>query len=119
MSVDRNFYVICGYDITGYDTDKFNDWLWTKDGESFTCDQTVGKIQLFTDPMSGDHLRLGYILAAFEEYDGSKIYRINYLDIDRRFEDVYVKLKYLIEHGIIDEAAYGRDPGILAFIEYR
>lgn len=119
MSISRNFYVICGYDITGCDTDKFEDWLWSEEGEGFTCCQKVGHIQLFTDPMSGDYLRLGYILADIDEYDDSTLYRINYLDIERRLADVYVKLRYLIEQGIIDEDACDRDPGILAFIECR
>ena len=34
MSVNRNYYVIAGYDLTGLDTDKFNEWKWTEDGKS-------------------------------------------------------------------------------------
>ena len=34
MSVSRDFYVIAGYDLTGWDTDKLRDWKW-EDGEEY------------------------------------------------------------------------------------
>lgn len=46
MSVDRNYYVIAGYDLTGMETDKFDDWKWSEDGEKYTCYHRKGKIQL-------------------------------------------------------------------------
>lgn len=69
MSINRNYYVIAGYDLTPYKTDKYDDWRWTKEGEQYTCHQSKGKIQLFNDPMGGSYLYLGYILAAGDEYD--------------------------------------------------
>jgi hypothetical protein len=33
MSIDRNFYVIAGYDLDGYKTDKYEDWSLTEEGE--------------------------------------------------------------------------------------
>ena len=68
MSICKNYYVIVGYDLTGYQTDKFDEWKWN-DGEEYFCYQTKGRIQLFDDPMSGDHLYLGYILAAGDQFN--------------------------------------------------
>ena len=69
MSVDRNYYVIAGFDLTGYKTDEYDDWRWTKEAEQYTCNQRKGEIQLFDDPMGGYHLYFGYVLAAGDEYD--------------------------------------------------
>lgn len=69
MSIVKNYYVIAGYDLTGLDTDKFNEWKWTEDGEKYTCNQVKEEIQLFYDPMNGEHLYLGYILACGNEYE--------------------------------------------------
>ena len=33
MSVDRRYYLINGYDLTGMDCDKLEDWKWTDEGE--------------------------------------------------------------------------------------
>lgn len=85
MSISREYYVICGYDITGCKTDKFDDWQWTKEGENFTCYKRKGKIQLFTDPMCEDYLSLGYIFANMDEYDDSGKYALDYMDIEYRF----------------------------------
>lgn len=117
MSVNKDFYVICGYDITGCETDKFDDWHWTDDGEKFTCCQRVDKIQLFTDPMAGCYLYLGYIIAHMDEYDDSVKFGVDYMDIEGKFEDVHAKLKHLIEIGVVSENAYDRTPEVFAFIE--
>lgn len=69
MSVDRNYYVIAGFDLTNYKTDKYDDWRWTEEAEKYTCSQRKGEIQLFDDPMGGYHLYFGYVLAAGDEYD--------------------------------------------------
>lgn len=55
MSVERNYYVIGGYDLTGFKTEKYDDWRWTEQGEEYTCSQINGEIQLFDDPMNGSH----------------------------------------------------------------
>ena len=34
MSVESKYYAIVGYDLTGYETDKFKDWKWTDEGEN-------------------------------------------------------------------------------------
>lgn len=69
MSMNRNYYVIAGYDLTGWETDKFDDWKWTDEGEKYICNQRKGNIQLFDDPMSSSHLYLGFVLAAGDEYE--------------------------------------------------
>ena len=69
MSLYKNYYVIAGYDLTGYTTDEYDDWKWSDEGEKYTCQQTANHIQLFDDPMSGEYLYLGFILACGDEYD--------------------------------------------------
>ena len=32
MSMERSYYVIAGYDLTGNETDKFKDWKWSDGG---------------------------------------------------------------------------------------
>lgn len=117
MSVSKEYYVICGYDITGCQTDKFEDWLWTKEGESFTCYHRKGKIQLFTDPMSGDYLYLGYIFANMDEYNDSGKYGIDYMGIESKFSDVREKLRYLVEIGAVTESVYYCTPEVFMFVE--
>lgn len=68
MSINKSYYVIAGYDLTDYKTDKYESWKWTDEGEQFLCYQSNGRIQLFDDHMSNGHLYLGYILAAGDEY---------------------------------------------------
>lgn len=68
MSIEKNYYVLAGYDLTGLETDEYEDWKWTDDGEKYTCYQSVNHIQLFDDPMSGSHLYFGYILANGDQY---------------------------------------------------
>ena len=69
MSINKNYYVIAGYDLTGWETDKYEDWKWTDEGEKYICSQSKGNVQLFDDPMSSEHLYLGFVLAAGDEYE--------------------------------------------------
>lgn len=75
MSVERRYYSIIGYDLTGCETDKFKDWKWTDEGEKYLCNQVKDEIQLFDDPMSGMHLYFGYILACEDEYEAETVKR--------------------------------------------
>lgn len=104
MSVSRNYYVIAGYDLTDMTTDKFDDWVWSKEGEEYICYQSKGKIQLFTDPMNGSYIYLGFILADGDmyEYETSK-FKVE--DITAAYGDVKSELFKLIEMGMIT-----RDP---------
>lgn len=68
MSVESSYYSIVGYDLTGCETDKFEDWKWTNEGEQYFCNQVKDEIQLFDDPMNGTHLYFGYILACGDAY---------------------------------------------------
>lgn len=47
MSYTERSYIIAGVDLTGFQTDKYEEWKWTDEGERYTCYQTRGKIQLF------------------------------------------------------------------------
>lgn len=96
MSVEINYYLIAGYDLTGMKTEKFEDWRWTKEGEGYFDYQDEGRIQLFDDPMYGEHLYFGYILASGNQYElpTHKIGISNISVLD--FEDVtneLIKLK--------------------------
>lgn len=107
MSVVSNYYVIAGYDLTGMETDKFDDWKWTDEGEKYTCNQTKGKIQLFDDPMSGCHLYFGYILASGDAY-GYETSKFKVDDVNGIYGDVKAELVKLIEMGVITE-----DPNLI------
>ena len=100
MSIEKNYYVIGGYDLTGYATDKFEDWRWTPEGEKFFNNQSKGNIQLFDDPMSGDYLYLGYVFAKLDMYE-AKTTKFNFNDVKMYEPYVYNKLRQLIDDGII------------------
>lgn len=100
MSVEKSYYVIVGFDLTGYDTDKFNDWKWTDEGEKYFNSQVNDGIQLFDDPMSGEHLYLGYVLASGDEYDfETKFIHVNHIEQVR--QNVEIELEKLRELGVI------------------
>jgi hypothetical protein len=102
MSICKNYYVISGYDLTGYETDKFDDWKWTNDGEKYHCYQSKGNIQLFYDPMCGDHLYFGYILAAGDQYCFETT-KFSTKEIERQMYYVSIKLHELVNLGVISE----------------
>ena len=68
MSMESHYYVIVGYDLTGYKTDKFDKWRWTEEGEEYLNNQHKGEIQFFNDPMNGSYLYFGFVLADGDEY---------------------------------------------------
>ena len=102
MSIYKNYYIIAGYDLTGHATEKYEDWKWTDEGEKYICFQRPGKIQLFDDPMNGDHLYLGYILAHGDQYEfKTTAIATNQIEYQRRFVDS--ELFKLINIGVIEE----------------
>ena len=100
MSVKKNYYVIAGYDLTGYKTEKYEDWRWTEEGERLTLYQSKGNIQLFDDPMDGCHLYLGYVLAKGDEYEFETA-KINLNEVSRLQPCALNKLTQLVDDGII------------------
>jgi hypothetical protein len=66
--MNKNYYVIAGYDLTGWVTDKYEDWKWSDDGEKYVYNQTENHIQLFDDAMNGEHLYLGFVLVSGDEH---------------------------------------------------
>lgn len=105
MSVYKNYYVIAGYDITGCTTDKYDEWEWSEEWEELTSNQVKGNIQLFTDPMSGNYLYIGYILAAGDEFE---------------FETVQIDLSKIESKEIMCKVSYKLNNLINAgFIEWR
>ena len=118
MSINKNYYVIAGYDLTNLKTDKFEDWRWTDNGEKWLCRHFKDNIQLFDDPMCGDYLYLGFILAAGDEYD-FKTTKFDIVDVKNAFGDTALALSLLqnkgvIEHNTNDVPEYK----IIAFVEY-
>jgi hypothetical protein len=115
----KNYYVIVGYDLTGYDTDKFYDWRWTEEGEEYFDNQVDDEIQLFDDPMNGEHLYLGYILASGDEYTFKTKY-IQVGRIERVQENVKIELEKLQNLGVISIDSYSKPfYGMIAFEECR
>lgn len=118
MSVCKNYYVIAGYDLTELKTDKFEDWRWSDDGEKWLCNQVKGRIQIFDDPMCGDYLYLGFILAAGDEYD-FRTTKFDAIDVNNAFGDVSSMLCYLQGIGVISkDHKYIPEYKIIAFVEY-
>ena len=108
MSMNKNYYIIAGCDLTPFRTKNYEDWKWTEEGEELTCNQTKGYIQLFDDPMSGSHLYLGYILASGDEYD-FEITKINLNEVERQQPYVFNKLKQLIINNVLPDAFLSKD----------
>lgn len=108
MSIVRNYYVIVGYDLTDWKTDKYDGWKWTDDGEEYTCYQVKGRIQLFDDPMCGEHLYLGYIFASGDQYDFETV-KVNTAEFERQMPHVSNKLDQLIDIGVISKDIFESD----------
>lgn len=104
MSLYKNYYIIAGYDLTPYKTDKYEDWKWTDEGEQYICRQSKGNIQLFDDPMDGNHLYLGFVFMSADEYE----FRTTVINIDeflRQQPYVFNKLRYLVDIEVINKRA--------------
>lgn len=113
MSINKNYYIIAGYDLTGWETDKYEDWKWTDEGEKYLCNQTENHIQLFDDPMSDEHLYLGFILANGDQY----YFKTAKFDMDIVNQvQCYVKseLVKLIGLGVIS-----KDPKLMVNLRYQ
>lgn len=104
MSINKSYYVIAGYDLTNYKTDKYEDWKWTNEGEQFLCYQVKDRIQLFDDHMSGSHLYLGRILAAGDEWDFETT-KFGVIDVQESFGDVTWALYRLQHEGVVSKDA--------------
>ena len=117
MSVRSDFYVIVGYDLTGCETEKYEDWEYTDEGEKYHCNQFKDKIQFFNDPMSGNYLYFGYILGEGEVYEFETT-KFDVDDISEAKAKVQDELMKLIKLGIIQEDSYiKRDCHVIAFEE--
>ena len=117
MSVRSDFYVIVGYDLTGCETEKYEDWEYTDEGEKYHCNQSKDKIQFFNDPMSGNYLYFGYILGEGEAY-GFDTIKFDADDIYQAKIKVQGELLKLIKLGVIQKDSYiKRDCHVIAFEE--
>ena len=116
MSLYKNYYIIAGYDLSAYKTEKYEDWKWTDEGEQYICRQSKGNIQLFDDPCNGDHLYLGYILANGDQYEfRSTNIETDIIDYQRIF--VNNALFKLIGLGVIDDCYKNIDYKVIVFEE--
>ena len=105
MSMNANYYVIIGFDLTGWKTSKYKDWKWTAEGETYTCNQRKEYIQLFDDPMGNRHFYLGYILANGDEYD-FKTTKINMWELKEQEPNILYALKKLVDIGVVHESVF-------------
>lgn len=63
MSVNKDVYMCVGYDLTIVKDDIITeDFVETDEYDNLTCYRSNGSVALFTDPMSGNYLYLGYII---------------------------------------------------------
>ena len=108
------------------ETEKYDEWKWSKEWEDYTCNQVNGEIQLFDD--CEDKLFLGYIFAMSGEYEhiDSIQYSIHNFDEeeDRNFdeieEEVLEKFSRLQEIGVIeDEDKFAPDYKLIIFDVFR
>lgn len=104
MSIDKNYYVIGGYDLTDFKTEKYDDWRWTEQGDEYTCYQKNGKIQLFDDPMSNSYLYFGYVFASSDEYSFDTVC-FSISDVEKCRKNVEDELLKLVEIGVVNKTA--------------
>ena len=118
MSSERNDYVILGYDLTTYMDTIYDDWLEDEENiEKWEYNQKAGKIQLFSDPMSGGHLYFGYIVSGHNEWDPDVVVAISMEDMLTMKQEVDDKL---YETGLdIDGIAEELEYNVICFTEWR
>lgn len=117
--MESHYYVIAGYDLTGNETDKFRNWIWSDEGEDYICKQCKGEIQFFDDPMSSSYLYFGYVLAAGNAYSiDTEIFDVS--DIEECSGKVKTELSKLQELGVITkEPNFKPEFKIIVFEECR
>ncbi len=101
MSMCANYYVIAGFDLTKYKTDRFDDWKWEDENEKYFCNQSKGHIQLFYDPMNYSHLYLGYVIGSGDQY-GLRTIKTDIIELENLYLKVENMLNDLKDIGIID-----------------
>lgn len=118
MSSERNDYVILGYDLTIYMDTIYDDWLEDEENiEKWEYNQKAGKIQLFSDPMSGSHLYFGYIISSHSEWDPDVVSTVSMEDMTRMKQEVDDSL---YETGLdIDDIAEELEYSVICFTEWR
>jgi hypothetical protein len=118
MSIEKKYFVIGGFDLTPYKTDKYEDWKWTDDGEEYLCNQCHGNIKLFDDLMSEEHLYLGYVFASGDQYcfDTVQFVAGELFDMMIRMQ-VSEKLLHLINEGVVSKDAAAANYKVIIFEE--
>ena len=101
MSVERSYYAIVGYDITGCLTEKCEDWFYTEEGEKYTCYKKKGNIQILDDPRGSNYVHFGYILGDGDQWSFDPI-KFDIDDIYRMKDSVRDELMKLVEIGIVN-----------------
>lgn len=118
MGMEATHYTIIGYDLTTFQTNKFENWKWTEEGEVYCNYQNKGYMQFFDDPACRNHLYFGYILSENSEYgDEKSTYFIE--DIQRQIPFVRNKLKEFIRTGIITDNVGYEEIKLISFMEWR
>lgn len=115
MSIEKNYFVIAGYNLSNYKTESFDDWKWSEDGEWHLSYQRKGRIQLFDDPMSGEHLYFGYILGKGDQYEFRTV-EFSPVDLENVKGEVDQELRYLMEAGAIRWPYNGENLNFRVFV---
>lgn len=77
MSVNKNTYIICGYDLSNRYSEIMTEELCeSQQYEEMVCNQRTGEIQFFDDPMYGDHLYVGFIIGGMGDDNGDDCIKI-------------------------------------------
>ena len=114
MGVNKNVYVILGYDLVKCRKELLkDDFIRSDRGEELTCYQIAGKIQLFYDSMSENYLYLGYVLGNIEDGYEDAMIKTTMMDFAERKEDVDKVLYELL--GKMEELEFQH----IVFTEYR
>lgn len=78
MSVNKNTYIVYGYDLSNrYGEIMTEELRWSQQYEEMTCNQRDGEIQLFDDPMYGEHLYVGFIVGEMGDNNGDDCIKID------------------------------------------
>lgn len=118
MSMERNDYVIIGYDLTEYRHTFYDKWAENEENkEKWEFNQVKGEIQLFSDPSSSGHLFFGYIVSARNEWDEDIVSEISIEDM-RRIKP-YVDNKMLQAGFDLEKIGSSLLYKVYCFTEYR
>lgn len=110
-----NVFVISGFDISDCDIEKYNEWRWSSEWETYCYQQEKGNIQLFEDKY-GHPLYFGYIWADDKFNTLSKCSFV-VEEVNDVYRKIVESLSKLIQLGIVDkDITYKEKYQIIPFV---